>query len=701
MPFVNDKKIGKKNTLINKILLFVFSIVLIAYFFPREAQFQYVFQKGKPWKYELLTAPFDFPIYKSEEVLQRERDSVTRSFLPYFKMDLNVGTARMESLKEDYSKSFGKTLSSSYWQYIETKMNEIYQKGILKTTSRDSLIEAGIKTIRVADNNVYKTRAVETTYTVLTAYEALIGEAPHHLDRTTLQGCNLHNYLMENLWYDEETSEKILQTKLDRISLANGMVQTGERIIDKGEIVGSDTYNILYSLKIANNNQKGSKERMYIVFIGQLLVISCMLAFLYLYLILFRKEYFRSFRDVFFILMMVDSLIILTCIGASFNFLSVYMIPYAILPIILCTFFDSRTALFTHLVTVITASFITSLPFEFLLLQISVGMTAIFSLRDLTQRSQLFTAVVYIFLTYVVVCTGFALIQEGDWTKINYRMYGYLFGSSMVLLFAYLLIYIFERMFGYLSTVTLIELQNINNTLLRKLSEECPGTFQHSLQVGALAYEAALCINANSQLVRTGAFYHDIGKMKNPAYYTENQLGANPHDNLPFEKSAEIIINHVKEGVKLAEKHNLPTQIIDFIRTHHGKNKVKYFYNSFRNKFPDRPVDEALFTYPGPIPFSKETAILMMADAVEASSRSLKEYTEESISQLVERIIDSQIAEGAFKHSPITFKDVERVKSIFKKRLKTIYHARISYPTLNVADNRSQEIPAQSESTGK
>ncbi len=686
MRKINHNKLFKKNTLVNKILLLIGSIVLIAYFFPREAQFQYVFQKGKPWKYELLTAPFDFPIYKSEEALQEEKDSIYANFSPYYRLNVDIEAANLENLKNDYNRTLNRTLTPVYHQYIEKTLKEIYQKGIIRSSQKDSLEKQGVKYIRVADKNVYKNRSLENMQTVVTAYEALIGKAPGYLDKTLLKNCNLNKYLSENIFYDEETSEKILQTQLDRISLANGLIQAGERIVDKGEIVDLKTYNILRSLMIANDHQKGTKEGMYVVFIGQLFVISCMILFLALYMFLFRRRIFRSFRDISFILLLVDSLIILTCLAVSTRILSVYIIPYAILPIILCTFFDSRTALFAHLVTITTASFITPLPFEFLLLQISVGMTAIFSLRDLTQRSQLVTTAFYIFLTYAVIYTGFSLIQEGDWTKINYRMYGYLFINSSLLLFAYLLIYIFERTFGYLSTVTLIELQNINNPILRRLSDECPGTFQHSLQVSALAYEAALRINGNAQLVRTGAFYHDIGKMKNPAYYTENQVGVNPHEKLPYEKSAQLIISHVTEGVRLAEKANLPKQIINFIRTHHGQNKVKYFYNSYRNQYPDLPIDESLFTYPGPLPDSKETAILMMADAVEASSRSLKEYTEETISRLVDTIVDTQIAEGAFKHAPITFKDVERVKEVFKKRLKSFYHTRIAYPTLKVEE---------------
>ncbi len=672
----------KRNKIIKRIVLFVSSAILIAYFFPRDTQFRYTFTQGKPWKYELLTAPFDFPIYKAEDVLNHEKDSIKGSFSPYFKIETQIPNEQIDKLKSDYTASLHTIIPVSYLKYIETKLTEIYSKGIIHAVTSDSLIRSGKKSIRLGENNIYKSNIISQLYTATSAYEAILNESPRSLDKELLKSCNLNNYIHENLVFDSNTSEKMLQAMLGRISLASGLVQSGERIIDKGEIISPTTYSILRSLKIVSDSQKSSKTHLNIVFIGQLFIIGLMLFSLYMFLLLFRLELFRSVRDISFILMLVVIFIVATCIAVSTKLLTVYLIPFSILPIILCTFFDSRTALFTHVITVMTASFITPFPFEFLTMQIAVGMTAVFSLRDLTQRSQLVTSAFYIFLTYCLLYTGVALIQEGDWSKININMYGFLLINSALIMFAYVLIYIFERTFGYLSTVTLIELQNVNNPALRKLSEECPGTFQHSLQVGTLAYEAARNINANAQMVRTGAFYHDIGKMKNPAFFTENQVGLNPHDELAFDESAQIIINHVADGVKLAEKYNIPLPLVDFIRTHHGVNKVRFFYNSFKNKYPDKEVDESLFTYPGPIPFSKETAIVMMADAVEATSRSLQTYTDESISTLVENTIDMQIAEGAFKNSPITFKDVERVKNVFKKRLKIIYHTRIKYPEL-------------------
>ncbi|MEG0464691.1 HDIG domain-containing metalloprotein, partial [Bacteroides sp.] len=374
---------------------------------------------------------------------------------------------------------------------------------------------------------------------------------------------------------------------------------------------------------------------------------------------------------------------VLTSLMITNNILNVYIIPYAMIPIIIRVFLDSRTAFLTHVITVLICSITLRLPYEFILVQLAAGMVAIFSLRELSQRSQLFRTAILVILTYAAVYFAFELITENDLSKLNIRMYTYFALNGVFLLFAYPLLFLLEKAFGFTSNVTLVELSNINNDLLRKMSESVPGTFQHSMQVANLAAEAAIRIGAKTQLVRTGALYHDIGKMENPAFFTENQSGGvNPHKNLSYEQSAQVVINHVTDGLKLAEKHNLPTAIKDFISTHHGRGKTKFFYISWKNEHPGEEPDEERFTYPGPNPFSRETAILMMADSVEAASRSLPEYTEQSISNLVDKIIDSQVDEGYFRECPITFKDISTIKSVFKEKLKTVYHTRISYPEL-------------------
>ena len=367
----------------------------------------------------------------------------------------------------------------------------------------------------------------------------------------------------------------------------------------------------------------------------------------------------------------------------SHNILSVYILPYAMLPIILRVFLDSRTAFMAHTITILICSICLRYPHEFILLQVAAGLVAIYSLRELSQRSQLFRSAILVILTYAAMYFAFELITENDLSKMNGGMYIYFIINGILLLFAYPLLFLLEKTFGFTSNVTLVELSNINTPLLRRMSETVPGTFQHSMQVANLAAEAANRIGAKSQLVRTGALYHDIGKMENPVFFTENQSGGvNPHKNLSYEQSAQVVISHITDGIKLAEKNNLPKVIKDFITTHHGRGKTKYFYISWKNEHPNEEPDESLFTYPGPNPFTKEQAILMMADSVEAASRSLPEYTEESIGNLVDKIIDSQVDEGFFKECPITFKDIATVKAVFKEKLKTVYHTRISYPEL-------------------
>jgi len=415
------------------------------------------------------------------------------------------------------------------------------------------------------------------------------------------------------------------------------------------------------------------------VLIGQIVLISGLFFLQFLFLWFFRPFTYKRKANVAFVLIMITSLVLLTALVVRSGFATVYLIPYAVLPIMVRTFFDSRTALFAHIITVLLSSAIVPYPYEFLLLQITAGMTSVYSLKDLTQRSQLVICALLVFLTYSIMYLGVSLIQEGAILRINPMMFAYFLLNAGLMLSSYLLIYLFEWLFGYTSNVTLVELSNINNPLLRQFSETCPGSFQHSMQVSNLATAAAQEINANVQLARTGSLYHDIGKMLNPVFFVENQSGLNPHDSLTPEESAAIIRKHVTDGLKLAHKHKLPLVIRDCIRSHHGNGPVRYFYTKFKNEHPDEPVPDVFF-YEGDLPMSKETAILMMADAVEASSRSLKTYTEESIAGLVDKIIDNQIAEGLYKHVPITFRDLEKLKSVFKSKITSFYHARITYP---------------------
>jgi len=661
---------------------FIVAALLIAYFFPREGKFRYQFFEGKPWRYGLLTAPSDFPIYKTDEEVKTERDSVIRFFEPYYRLDPAIASTQVEKLREDYNSFLKRTVNASYMQYIENSLTQLYRNGIISPQDFEELRKDTKERINLLENNVSQPKYVVDLFTVRTAYEFVINNAPGWMDKNLLQSCNINNYLVENVSYDQVMSDKVKEEKLGSVPISYGMVQAGERIVDRGEIVDSHTYDVLRSLKIVHESKAGGAQRMGMVMGGVFVLVFGIMFCFWLYLWSFRPKIFYKRRNVLFLILCVFGSCVLTELCVTYSLFNVYILPFAIVPIVVRTFFDSRTALFTHLVIVLICSMIVPFPHEFLFLQIIAGMVVTFSLRDLSERSQLIRCAFLIFLSYTLSYISLSLYQEADFHKINWMMALY-FGINFILLtFAYILVYILEKAFGYVSSITLIELSNINTPLLKKLSEVAPGTFQHSIQVSILASEAAVKIGANAQLVRTGAMYHDIGKMVNPAFFTENQTSVNPHNQLTLEESAQIIISHVNEGVKIAEKAKLPQAIISFIKTHHGRGKAKYFYNSYINKYPERKVNEELFTYPGPNPFSKETAVLMMADSVEAASRSLAEHTEEGIKALVGRIIDTQMSDGLLNNAPLTFRDIEMVKQVFVEKLKTMFHTRISYPEI-------------------
>ncbi|WP_102408004.1 HD family phosphohydrolase [Parabacteroides bouchesdurhonensis] len=671
-----------KNYSIPSAIYFIVAALLIAYFFPREGKFRYQFYEGKPWRYGLLTAPGDFPIYKTDEEVKAEKDSILKKFEPYYRQDKEVETSEIAKLRSNYNSTLQGKVSPAYMQYIEKSLVYLYNNGIVTTQELDDLKKEDHQRVNLLENNIATPRYVSEFFTVKTAYEYIINNCPAYLDKAILQSCDINNYLRENVTYDQSTSEKVRTDILQSVAISNGMVQAGERIVDRGEIVDHHTYNVLRSLKIVHEIKSGGSQRQSIILGGQFVLVFGIMFCFWMYLWSFRPKIFNNRKNTFFLLSCIFTASILTELCVTYGLFNVYILPYAIIPIVVRTFFDSRTALFTHIVTVLMCSLMAPFPHEFLLLQIIAGMVVTFSLKELSQRSQLIRCAVFIFLSYTIVYISLTLYQEADFKKINWMMMLYFGINFILLMFTYVLVYMLEKTFGYVSSITLVELSNINNPILKKLSETCPGTFQHSLQVSILASEAAAAIGANTQLVRTGAMYHDIGKMANPVFFTENQNSVNPHDKLAFDESAQIIINHVTDGVRIAEKAGLPKAIINFIRTHHGRGKAKYFYNSFKNRFPDKEVNDELFTYPGPNPFTKETAVLMMADSVEAASRSLKEHTEEGIRELVDKIIDGQIADGLLKNTPLTYKDVETIKDVFVEKLKIMYHTRISYPDL-------------------
>ena len=684
MKTLNEKSHFSYKDLLYKMLIFITTVSIIVYFLPKEGKFNYdEFEINTPWKYGLLQASFDFPIYKNEQQVQKEQDSILATYQPYFHLDKEIGKNMQKKLKEDYNKNLRNVLPvANYIRYIERTLEDIYNHGIISAEDIALINQDSIERIQLIDKNIGVEKKAEELYTIKEAYEHLLDVDTAYYDKRILQLCNLNNYLTPNLIYDKEKSESSKKDLLSKISWSNGYVLNGQKIVDRGEIINEQTYNILLSLrKEWEDRSKSTKETRMTIF-GQVLFVSIFVLFFMIYLELFRNKYYERKGTLTLLFALVVIFPVILSIMVAQNIGSVYVVPFAMIPIIVGVFLDSRTAFVAHIIIVLLCSITLRYPYEFMVLQIGAGMAAIYSLRELSQRSQLFRTAVIVFACYALLYFAFALIQDDDLTKLNTRMYIYFGINGILLLFAYPLLFILEKTFGFTSNVTLVELSNINNSLLRKMSEIAPGTFQHSLQMANLAAEAANRIGANSQLVRTGALYHDIGKTLNPAFFTENQSGINPHKSLSYEQSAQVIINHITDGIKLAEKHNLPKVIKDFIRTHHGAGVAKYFYISYKNEHPGEEVDMSMFSYPGPNPFTKEQAILMMADAVEAASRSLPEYTEESINGLVEKIVDGQVSDGYFKECPITFKDIALVKALFKEKLKTVYHTRITYPEL-------------------
>lgn len=667
-----------------KVLIFIGTVGVIVYFLPRDGKFNYQFDIDKPWKYGQLMATFDFPIYKADEVVKREQDSILSSFQPYFQLDKEVEKKVLAKLKTDYQSRLRELLpSTDYVRFLERTLSEIYRAGIVSTEELDKLHKDSISSIMVINDKMASHQPTEKVYSVKDAYHYILTADSSRYRPEVLRQCSLNEYLFPNLTYDEQRTETAREEILNDYSWANGIVLSGQKIIDRGEIVNQETYSILESLRKESIKRSESIGQKRLMLVGQILFTGIFMLCFMLYLELFRKDYYKRKGSLSLLFASITFYCVLTAIMVSNNIFNVYIIPYAMLPVIIRIFLDSRTAFTAQAITILICSICLRYPHEFILLQLSAGLVAILSLRELSQRSQLFRTAILVILTYVAVYFAFELITENDLSKFNGSMYTYFIINGILLLFAYPLLFLVEKTFGFTSNVTLVELSNINNSLLRRMSETVPGTFQHSMQMANLAAEAANRIGAKSQLVRTGALYHDIGKMENPVFFTENQSGnVNPHKNLSYEQSAQTIISHVTDGLKLAEKHNLPKAVKDFITTHHGRGKTKYFYISWKNEHPGEEPDEEVFTYPGPNPFTKEQAILMMADSVEAASRSLPEYTEESIGNLVEKIIDSQVAEGFFKQCPITFKDIDVVKTVFKEKLKTIYHTRISYPEL-------------------
>jgi putative nucleotidyltransferase with HDIG domain len=673
---------------IYKGILFLIAISIIVYIFPKQGKFKYEFQnlKGKPWYHEDLVAPFDFAIKKSDAEIANEKNEIIINSKPYFKYNRAIAIEKKTQLLSEFESKWDNNKSKRFKERTLALANQIidsvYHKGIIEPTT---IIEnkPGDFSIYVLYNNVAEEHDLNDFYTVASAYEYI---------QTTLRrnegGIDsrfilplLENCIAHTIFYDKVTSDKILKQSINDISKSHDIILKEQGIISKGEIIDAQKFQILESLKSEYEGQSSGTGNYLLILSGQILIATLCLSLLAAFLAFFRKEIFADNTKLTFILILITLQVLMAGLAADNQTFSIYVLPFCILPIIIRAFYDTRTALFVHLVTVLIISFIAPNRFEFAFIQLLGGMVTIFSIVNMRNRSQIFISSTLIFLTYSIAYFGMTIIQESGIDTITAFDFTWFGISALLTLFSYPLIFVFEKLFGFTSDVSLLELSDTNGKLLRELASRAPGTFQHSLQVANLAEEAIYNIKGNALLVRTGALYHDIGKMEMPMYFTENQAnGMNPHNEMNFDESAEIIISHVIKGIEIARENNLPEQIIDFIRTHHGTTTTAYFYRSFQNAFPEEQIEEAKFHYPGPIPFSKETAVLMMADSVEAASRSLKKYDVESIDNLVEKIINTQIEQNQFMNADITFKDINTIKNIFKKKLMNVYHVRVEYP---------------------
>ncbi len=674
------------------ILLYLVSICLVYFMFPREGKFKYEYSKNKPWMHEDLIAPFDIPIYKPEQQLQQERDSLMRNVRLYFFHDSLIGNSMLSSFTSDYnnlvsSMGIGAYVSDA-WAFtghvISDVLGDIYATGVIERHPVLEGKELDQLSVMVVTDALAEESRYRTFFTERSAFEYLIAEIEriNPGSMAILSRMTLNDFLRSNVLYDEDMTLKVSQASLEEMTITQGMVQAGQRIISRGELVSGSNFLIIESLRREFESNPNVGKNYLVVYMGQFLLITLIFLALFWFIWYFRKDILTSRKQTFFTLGLIVVMVGLTMAASTNDAVSVYVIPFVVVPIFLKSFFDIRYALFVHMITLLLAGFWVPNSYQFVLMNFLAGLVGVFSLRSYYKRGILFYTATFVFAANALVYILLSIMQEGDLSQINWINVLWLAGNGLLILTVYPLVFLLERIFGFLSDATLFELSDTNQPLLRKLAEKAPGTFQHSMQVASLAEEAILKVGGNSLLVRAGALYHDIGKMENPQYFIENQHdGVNPHGELDYKSSAKVIIDHVTLGVEIGKKHGLPEKIIDFIRMHHGTSTVQYFYRSFINENPDDEVDISEFTYPGPMPDSKETSVLMMADSVEAASRTLKKYSPESIHELVEKIVLHQAEEDQFSVSTLTFADITIIKEIFKNRLSNIYHSRIEYPT--------------------
>ncbi len=661
--------------------VFLATVFLLYLIIPGESRFKYEFQKNAPWRHETLMAPFNFAILKSNEQIKAEQDSVRSQYIAYFKLDTLTGIAQQNNLGNTLKKlEQDQQTINNLTDFIGT----LYQDGILEQASENYPALQDKEQVILVKNKLAERVDIKELHSLKTAYQALSDTLQAELGQTFdtfTQQVNLSDFIHANLSYDEAFNENELQKQLEEVSYTQGMIQAGERIIFKGDLVTPDKFTILESLKQTYETKRGQDIERYLLILGKIILIVSCLSIMIFYLYYFRPEIFNQKRRLSFILIMIVLMVFTSRFVNDRDFIDLYLVPLAILPILLRIFFDSRTAIFALLVTSLLVGYFAPNSFEYIFLNMVAGITAVFSLDKLHRRSHLVFTALWVFIAYSIVFLALSMIEEGNIESIAWEDLEWFGGNALLILLAYPLIYIFEKLFGFVSDVTLIELADTNQPLLRKLAQEAPGTFQHSLQIANLAEEVILRIGGNPFLVRAGALYHDIGKINQPVFFIENQAaGMSPHSELDNKESAKIIIDHVTQGVKIARRYKLPEILIDFISSHHGTTQAKYFYTMYKNEHPEEEVDAREFTYPGPPPKNKETSVVMLTDGIEAAARALKEKTPDNLRELIEKMVKDKLDAGQLENAELTLRDIRIFKDTILEKLMNIYHVRIEYP---------------------
>jgi len=685
------KKILNRLPRLFRYLLVAAVVVFISFLFPDNAKFKYEFEKGQSWRYADLSAPFDFAIKKTESELETERAQVERELAPIYELDEEVAKVQKQRFEQAFFSQLQEVRQSDLFQEVHNRPNryvnyghqyldKIFKRGVIQLAKEHQNKEKDF-VINIVRGNTSQRQTLENVYMPASARDILSDSLPYsQLAEPEFIFPILENLVTSNLIYNDTLTQKFKADLLATISISRDMVQKGEKIIAKDGIVTDDIYQRLISFKEQYEQQVTEKKSSLGIRIGYFLLTILIVGTFLWYLYIFSRSIFQGIGQLTFVLMWLVVYAYVVYWVEQTDILSAYMIPFCIVPIVIKTFYNEKLALITHITVVLIASFLSSLGYEFTFLQLLAGIVVLLSNTDTRDWSRFFQSMVYIFVTYALAFLGLSLIKEGTISNLNWEVYSWLFLNVFLTLLAYPLIPLLARLFGFVSSITLVELSDMNRPLLQELALKAPGTLQHSLQVANLSEAAARRVGANPLLVKVAALYHDIGKTKQPEYFIENLAGKSPHEELSYLESAKVIIDHVTEGVKMAKKYRLPNVLINFIKTHHGTTRTEYFYRNYVNENPDKEFDESLFRYPGPIPKSKEETIMMMADSIEAACKSLKNPSEGDINQLIDKIIAGKISQGQFNDSEMTFEELEICKSVFKQLMKSVHHVRIEYP---------------------